>query len=80
MVACLKAFFPTLFPNQCEIKTWIDPTNGAYFTIDAVEPYEPNENGRPTLLLSARFSGLLASEGGVVKEVAEARVVFAIAY
>jgi hypothetical protein len=53
---------------------------GAFFTIDGVEPYEPNENGRPTLLIRARFSGLLVSEGGVEKEVAEARVVFAIAY
>ena len=54
--------------------------SGAFFTIDAVEPYGPNEEGRPTLRISARFSGLLASEDGMTREVAEARVVFAIAY
>ena len=53
---------------------------GAYFFIDEVNAYEPNENGLQTLQVKARFSGSLLGENGVVKKVQEAIVVFAVAY
>lgn len=53
---------------------------GAFFTIDSVEPYEPNENNQPTLRIEARFRGVLASESGAIRQVEEATVVFGVAY
>lgn len=53
---------------------------GAYFVIDETELYEPNENGFPTLLIRARFSGSLFGANGAVRKVEEASVVFAVAY
>lgn len=53
---------------------------GAYFIIDEVRPYQSNENGFPTLLIRARFSGVLFSETGVVLAVEAASVQFAIAF
>lgn len=53
---------------------------GAYFVIDETELYEPNENGFPTLMIRARFSGSLFGANGAVRKVEEASVVFAVAY
>jgi len=53
---------------------------GAYFIIDEAETFETNENGDPTLLIKARFSGTLFSENGTARKVDQASVVMAIAY
>ena len=53
---------------------------GAFFIIDSVEPYKPNENNQPTLRVKARFTGVLASEAGAIRQVQEAVVVFGVAY
>jgi hypothetical protein len=53
---------------------------GAYFIIDEVRPYQTNENGFPTMLIRARFSGVLYSENGGVLAVEAASVQFAIAF
>lgn len=52
----------------------------SYFIIDEVRSYQPNENGFPTLLIRARFSGELYSENGGMLVVEAATVQFAIAF
>lgn len=53
---------------------------GAFFVIEEVTPFEENENGYPTLRISARFSGVLFAENGDTLEVANGQAIFAVAY